>query len=388
MYMNYTEDTAKRYKDELMRIYRSNNPQGTSAPSVRPAQSTQMQNSATARQAQPMTPMQPVQPVQPTNPRQPATPMQPVSPARNGTMTQPPTYASEPIPTPPDVSLPPRTQNRPARSVQQPQQVREPDNSSAESYPFLLPERNQTVQNTAVKPSSNGRNLEYSDYSPSGGEKFTAPTSRAQTTKRRTSAQTKRNGSTVRNVNGNANNSYNDSRADARSEPVAEATRSSSDVRSAADVRRRGDVPAQSSEAQRRNGSEPSGSQSGLLMVEVSTAGGAVPLDGAFVTVTRRTDSGTSLVSMLTSDISGRTRTIELPAPDRSQSLSPDSGNTDKPFSTYTIRADKEGFYSVINVDVPVFSGVKSIQPVEMIPLPEYTPVPSPIEYINEEPNL
>ncbi|MBQ8510053.1 MAG: carboxypeptidase regulatory-like domain-containing protein [Clostridia bacterium] len=104
----------------------------------------------------------------------------------------------------------------------------------------------------------------------------------------------------------------------------------------------------------------------GWLIVNVSTARGAIPLPGAAVTVYRDSEEGGSVYTVTETDRSGKTDRMALPAPDRALSEAP--GNA-KPFATYTIQVDKEGYYTVTNTGVPIFSGVTSIQPVEMLPL-------------------
>lgn len=109
--------------------------------------------------------------------------------------------------------------------------------------------------------------------------------------------------------------------------------------------------------------------QTGYLVVNVSTARGAIPLRDAAVTVYYDEPDNTGVHSVLTTDMSGKTAKIELPAPARILSESPGNG---KPFATYTVTVEKSGYYPVTNTGVPVFAGVTSIQPVEMIPLAEY----------------
>ena len=104
----------------------------------------------------------------------------------------------------------------------------------------------------------------------------------------------------------------------------------------------------------------------GYLIVNVSTARGAIPLSGASVTVFDNSAEGNPLVTVVSTDTSGKTTRIALPTPDRSESKSP---GTKKPFATYMVQVSHEGYYTVTNNGVPVFEGVTSIQPVEMIPL-------------------
>lgn len=104
----------------------------------------------------------------------------------------------------------------------------------------------------------------------------------------------------------------------------------------------------------------------GYLVANVATARGAIPLEGATVTVFDTTNLPSSLMTSVQTDSSGKTERIALPAPPRM--LSGEPGNV-KPFATYMIQVEKEGYYTVTNNGVPVFEGVTSIQPVEMVPL-------------------
>lgn len=107
-------------------------------------------------------------------------------------------------------------------------------------------------------------------------------------------------------------------------------------------------------------------SEQGYLIVNVTTALGAIPIEGAAVTVTSP-DGGDIILSVQT-DSSGKTPKMALDAPARVLSEQP--GNV-KPFATYTITSEKEGYYTVTNLGVPIFSGITSIQPVAMMPLSE-----------------
>ncbi len=109
----------------------------------------------------------------------------------------------------------------------------------------------------------------------------------------------------------------------------------------------------------------------GYLVVNVSTARGAIPLAGATVTVMYDESDNTSIFQTMTTGGDGKTDKISLPAPPRNLSESP--GNI-KPYATYTVSVDKEGYYTVTDTSVPVFSGITSIQPIEMLPLAEYNP--------------
>lgn len=107
----------------------------------------------------------------------------------------------------------------------------------------------------------------------------------------------------------------------------------------------------------------------GLIQVEVTAAGQAIPIPNATVIITQKNDKGNSLLYMLITDDSGLAEAVPLPAPDKKYSESPDEVR--KPFAEYQVGVYAPGFYTVPEITVPVFSTIKSIQPVQMIPLAE-----------------
>ncbi len=108
----------------------------------------------------------------------------------------------------------------------------------------------------------------------------------------------------------------------------------------------------------------------GYLKVRVTRAGGALPVEGAIVTVTEyRSDAGEDeILYSLRTDRGGLTETVSLPAPPFNTSTRP--GNA-QPFALYNVNISYEGFYPVELVGVPVFGGVVAVQPVELMPLSE-----------------
>lgn len=133
----------------------------------------------------------------------------------------------------------------------------------------------------------------------------------------------------------------------------------------------------------------PNYSSSGSLIVSVYSARGAIPIPDALVTIRGSDKDSSGVISVLKTDQSGNTPKITLPTPPAAESESP--GNV-KPFATYNIEVDKEGFYPRQFLDVPVFSGITSIQPVNLIPLSEYNGESLPPEGANimesQNPNL
>ena len=106
--------------------------------------------------------------------------------------------------------------------------------------------------------------------------------------------------------------------------------------------------------------------ESGYITVIARTAGGALPVENAVVTVK---DSSGNILYVTFTDGSGRTSPLAVPAPPKANSSTPNTG--EPPFYTYNIDTDLLGYVSVRNLSVPVYPGITSIQPVELLPLAE-----------------
>lgn len=105
----------------------------------------------------------------------------------------------------------------------------------------------------------------------------------------------------------------------------------------------------------------------GGLIVTVTLARGAIPVEGATVIIAE--ENNKSIISTHTTDKSGRTEKISLPTQSSALSLTPDSSV--RPFSVYNIRAEYPGYYTEDAINVPIFDKVISIQPIALIPLSE-----------------
>ena len=108
----------------------------------------------------------------------------------------------------------------------------------------------------------------------------------------------------------------------------------------------------------------------GYMIVRVTTARGAIPLEGATVTVSDYFDEdkkerGNAIYTLKT-NASGLTDKLALPAPPRALSQSPGNG---KSYLTYNIAVTKDGYYQQNYINAPVFEGITSIRSADMIPL-------------------
>lgn len=121
-----------------------------------------------------------------------------------------------------------------------------------------------------------------------------------------------------------------------------------------------------------RNEFVSDGGGMGYLIVHVTTARGAIPLEGARVNV-RRSDSTEDAPKgeVIASQVSGRdgnTPALSLFAPPRANSQQP---GDKKPYEPYHIEVSLEGFFKQSYANVPIFDGIVAIQPADLIPLPE-----------------
>lgn len=120
---------------------------------------------------------------------------------------------------------------------------------------------------------------------------------------------------------------------------------------------------------------DPAMTGEGRLIFQVSTAGGAIPLEGAEVTVRSfrsLTDgSGGEVISVLYSGPDGKTDMLILPAPAKSLSQQPTRDGAPFPYALYDAEINLENFRRQSYTRIPVFDGITSIQHANLIPLPE-----------------
>lgn len=141
--------------------------------------------------------------------------------------------------------------------------------------------------------------------------------------------------------------------------------------------------------AEDRQGAEPPPTQNmtgtGRLIFTVTTARGAIPLEGAQVTVrshipqnsteTNSADTGAPIGgdtwAVLYSGPDGKTETISLPAPAKSYSLEAQPAQAPLPYALYNAEVSLDNFYVQNYALIPLFDGITSVQQADLIPLPE-----------------
>ena len=106
----------------------------------------------------------------------------------------------------------------------------------------------------------------------------------------------------------------------------------------------------------------------GKLAVRTFTAGGALPLRDAIVTIRGAGEENRMIEYSIITDVDGLTPEISLPAPAAIYSQSAGSGSAS--YGIYDIDVTAENYYSKTIKSVAVFDGIKTILPVNMIPSP------------------
>ncbi len=113
----------------------------------------------------------------------------------------------------------------------------------------------------------------------------------------------------------------------------------------------------------------------GRLIFRVTTASGAIPLSGARVIVRDKGGEGDpergNALAVMYSDRNGKTEIMSLPTTSRSESLTPRGNGAPPPFLCYDAEVSLTGYRTVNFVCIPIFDGVTSVQPADMVPLPE-----------------
>jgi len=106
---------------------------------------------------------------------------------------------------------------------------------------------------------------------------------------------------------------------------------------------------------------DDSNSTRGGLIGIVTSLRGIYPVKGAKVTVfTGNYYDNMQVFDTGFTDESGRTKVFRLPAPEKS--LSGTAGVSDKPYASYNMLVQSDGYIDNIHLNIPVFSTITSLQ--------------------------
>lgn len=104
----------------------------------------------------------------------------------------------------------------------------------------------------------------------------------------------------------------------------------------------------------------------GYITARAYMSSAQIPLENVAVTIV--SPDGTAIAMRLT-DRSGLTEPIAIPAPEKTESEAPEENG--RPFTDITLYAWKSGFEQVAAQNVQIFSGITTVQDLEMVPLSE-----------------
>ncbi len=105
---------------------------------------------------------------------------------------------------------------------------------------------------------------------------------------------------------------------------------------------------------------------SGTLTVRAYTAGGALPVSGAVVRIFGASEWNRLVVYSSVTDRDGLTERFTLPTPSASYSMTPSPAEL--PYSLYDLEISAPGYYTKRINGITLFSGINSVQLINMIP--------------------
>lgn len=120
--------------------------------------------------------------------------------------------------------------------------------------------------------------------------------------------------------------------------------------------------------------------ESGTLRVEAFASDRAFGIGSARVMIFLTLPDGNITVFDGLTDIDGASKTVRLPAPEKSLSQSPQTGdNQPLPYAVYSVYVEHPSYVRAVFSNVPVFSGIESVQPVRMLAKAAGLQEPEPI---------
>lgn len=132
---------------------------------------------------------------------------------------------------------------------------------------------------------------------------------------------------------------------------------------------------------------ESLGNSKGFIIVNVRTGDESSAVSGATVMVTALVDGKRMIIASGVTNASGTTPKFEVPVPSLELSQAPNQKV--RPYNLFDVSVSAEGFFNARSVDVPVFSGITSVQNFNMIPVPTLMRSnDETVTYYNQEPSF
>ena len=108
--------------------------------------------------------------------------------------------------------------------------------------------------------------------------------------------------------------------------------------------------------------------ESGGLQINVTTVGRLYPVTNALVTVFVGEGQNKRIVEKGITDQSGKSGIFNLKTPSAADSQQAQNGG-DVPYARYNVSVQSDGYVEQIAMNVPVFSGVLSVQGIDLLPV-------------------
>lgn len=106
----------------------------------------------------------------------------------------------------------------------------------------------------------------------------------------------------------------------------------------------------------------------GGMQVDVTTFNRLYPVKGAIVTIFTGEAASQTLIETDVTDESGKTGVFNLKTPPSAESQQAENGG-ELPYANYNISVKSDGYVEQIAMNVPVFSGIVSVQGIDLLPI-------------------
>lgn len=106
----------------------------------------------------------------------------------------------------------------------------------------------------------------------------------------------------------------------------------------------------------------------GGIQVYATTLRGLYPVNNALVTVFTGAPDNMTVIETDVTDQSGKSGVFKLKTPPKSESQQAENGGS-VPYSSYNVSVSSDGYVEQIAMNLPVFSGVVSLQYFDLLPI-------------------
>ena len=106
----------------------------------------------------------------------------------------------------------------------------------------------------------------------------------------------------------------------------------------------------------------------GYLQANVTTLRRVLPVEGAVITVFTGDNGNRTVIETDVTDDSGKSGVFSLKTP--AKAFSESAAATQRPYALYNLEVKADGYVDRVYLNIPVFSGVTSVQNVDLVSIP------------------